>query len=162
MNMSTSYSEGNWFAVPLINGGYAVGLIARMKKGRSSKSFLGYFFGPKREKLPSAADIKKYNKANALLVARVGDLGLQKGTWPVILNDEHWDRGSWPMPYFVRTDVISGEKLKVVYDENDPGRIVSEVPITNVIGDFVEGYKDGLSGSGAIEHLLTHLLNGKE
>ena len=37
-----SYREGDWFAVPLRDGGYAAGLIARANpKG----VLLGYFFG---------------------------------------------------------------------------------------------------------------------
>lgn len=45
------YREGTWFALPLRKGGYAVGVVARMApRGRI---ILAYFFGPKRNQIPS-------------------------------------------------------------------------------------------------------------
>ena len=47
------YEEGDWFAVPLQNGGYSLGLVARAD---GEGGVLGYFFGPRREQLPTKAD----------------------------------------------------------------------------------------------------------
>jgi len=41
-----SYSEGDWFAVPLRGGGFAAGVIARAMP-RKEGVLLGYFFGPR-------------------------------------------------------------------------------------------------------------------
>jgi hypothetical protein len=45
------YREGDWFAVPLRNGGFAVGLVAR---ANPKAALLGYFFGPKTKGYPLA------------------------------------------------------------------------------------------------------------
>lgn len=44
------YSEGQWFAIPLNNGGYALGIIVR--GSYKTKGGLGYFFGPRYEDIP--------------------------------------------------------------------------------------------------------------
>jgi hypothetical protein len=47
-------SEGDGFAVPLRDGGYAIGVVARMdRKG----SVLGYFFGPRYDEPPKLAEV---------------------------------------------------------------------------------------------------------
>jgi hypothetical protein len=50
-----NYREGDWFAVPLRDGGYAVGLVARMD---NRGGVLGYFFGPRRDDVPSPSDVE--------------------------------------------------------------------------------------------------------
>jgi len=65
-----SYREGTWFAVPLKDGGYAAGVVARV--GRRGVLF-GYFFGPRRPAAPSLSDLEGLTPNNAVL-AIVGDI----------------------------------------------------------------------------------------
>lgn len=44
--MARNYREGSRFAVPLRQGGYAVGLVARVNP---RGVLLGYFFGPRHD-----------------------------------------------------------------------------------------------------------------
>jgi hypothetical protein len=148
------YKEGDWFAVPLENGGYGVGLIARSKPG--GRILLGYFFGPRREHLPSLNDVQGLTVKDAILVRRFGDLGLYNKEWPIIGPSASWNRKIWPMPSFVREDVVSGETTLIDYSEDD----LTEVSERPGSPDDLHRYpEDGLSGYGAIGIKLTDLLS---
>jgi hypothetical protein len=148
------YKEGDWFAVPLGGGGFALGIIARMApKGRI---LLGYFFGPKRASMPELAEAAHLEPAEAILVEKFGDPGLIRGEWPLIGRTENWDRSLWPMPLFGRHIEFTESAYQVQYPDDDPNGQPHETRIS------VEASKrlpsDGLSAYGAIEALLTHLL----
>ena len=151
------YSEGTIFLVPLRNGGYARGVVARA--GRNGKVLYGYFFGP-RLSITEAAEATKFgnlNPSKALLKVLFGDLGLINGEWPVRGRIADWDRTEWPMPDFVSVDPTGHKKLmRVRYSDTDPGRFISQVSTTEDHG--LE--RDSLAGYGAVEIKLTKLLGG--
>lgn len=152
------YAEGDWFAVPLRNGGYAVGLIAR--SGPSGKVLFGYFFGPKRDKLPTIDEVHGLTATHAILIGQFGDLGLLKGRWPILGGASRWEREAWPMPSLARIDVVSGAARKVTYSEDDPNR-----PIRETTCDPEEARqlpRDSLMGAGAVEIRLTNLLSAPQ
>ena len=101
------YCEGDWFAVPLRDTGYATGLVARADR---RGGLLGYFFGPRRESPASLEDLQMLTPSDAILVGQFGDLGLLRGAWPIIGSAGAWDRAAWPMPLFARTDVVPGAR----------------------------------------------------
>jgi len=147
------YKEGDWFAVPLRDGGYALGIAARVDgKG----IVLGYFFTPKYDALPTPDDIGNRQPKHAVLIAIFGDLGFLEGTWKVIRSTEDWDRGKWPIPSFVRVDCISGKAVKVEYSEDNLHE-VRNTPIDPISAHGLP--EDGMSGSGAVEIHLTKLLS---
>lgn len=86
-------------AVPPRDDGYAVGIVAR---ANSEGVLLGYFFGPRRNEVPSLADVADLDPHAALLVRTVGHLGLRKGAWQIMGAADDWCRGDWPVPAFVR------------------------------------------------------------
>jgi Immunity protein 26 len=61
-----AYSEGDWFAIPLRGGGFATGLIARMMPHREGV-LLGYFFGPRRDKVPTLDELRDLSTPDAIL-----------------------------------------------------------------------------------------------
>lgn len=141
------YGEGDVFAVPLRDYGYALGVVARMDgKGL----VLGYFFGPKLELISAAPDLASLEAHNAVSVRLLGDLGLIDLRWPVIGHIPEWDRTKWPLPQFRRGDdgVISYNETTL--DEEREARATpefcSQLP------------QDGLAGAGSIEKLLTREL----
>ncbi len=146
------YSEGTWFAVPLQNGGYAIGTVARLDGDGVT---FGYFFGPKKASVPSESEVARLQCRDAVWTGQFGDLGLLEGRWPIIWHDPSWNRDEWPLPPFVRVDVISGQASKAVYSDDldfeyeepcDP-ELASQYP------------KDALSGDVAVEIRLTRLLD---
>lgn len=147
------YHEGTWFAVPLPDGGYAVGVVARM--GRRGVT-LGYFFGPKRDAVPALSEVNALTPERAILVDIFGDLGLIEGSWPVIGQAPSWDRRQWPMPAFGRFEPSTGRAFRVEYSEDNLLEAVREIQIPREEAERLP--KWGLSGAGAIESVLAHVL----
>lgn len=148
------YSEGDWFAVPLRQGGYALGLIARLNQ---EGILLGYFFGPRHDELPDIKDIRQLRAEDAVLVGRFGHLGLKQGKWPILGRADEWHRKEWPMPIFVRYEELTGRSFKVVYADDDPNEILREEQAAPGVAE--QGPKDGLMGSGFVEKVLTGIVN---
>jgi hypothetical protein len=148
------YREGDWFAVPLRDGGYAVGLIARANpKG----ALLGYFFGPRRVHIPQLHDVSGLRPDDAVLVGTFGHLGIVHGTWPLLGSLDDWERQNWPTPVFVRYEELTGRSFHVFYDDNDPNRVLREKQVAP--GEAEQAPKDGLMGAGFTEAILTRLLS---
>jgi len=147
------YAEGDWFAVPLREGGFGVGVIAR---ANPDGVLLGYFFGPRREEPPSVDEVADLKPTDAVMVRKFGHLGLTQGKWPVIGRVPGWGRHDWPMPIFVRYEEFTGRSFRVFYDDNDPNKVVREEQVGPGAGE--QGPKDGLLGAGAVEKVLTSQL----
>jgi hypothetical protein len=78
----TTYREGDWFAVPLRAGGFAAVIVARAMPGREGV-LLGYFFGPRRDRVPTLDELSALSASDAVLVERFGDLGILDGAGAV-------------------------------------------------------------------------------
>ena len=148
-----SYTEGDWFAVPLRDSGYALGLVARMD---GEGGILGYFFGPGREPLPSIEDIVNLSASQAILIRHCGDTGLIRGTWPIIGRTLTWSRMDWPLPAFARIALDESWALRVEYSEADINVVLREVLVSLEEAHHLP--EDGVSGYGALEIRLTKLL----
>ena len=148
-----NYREGDWFAVPLREGGYAVGVVAR---ANPKAALLGYFFGPRRDAVPSVEEVADLKANDAVLIGKFGHLGLTQGKWPIIGRPRHWNRNDWPMTVFVRYEELTGRSFTVFYDGDDPAKLVREEQIAPGAGE--QGPKDGLMGAGYVEKVLTALL----
>lgn len=151
------YREGDWFAVPLRSGGYAVGVVARTK----GAGVLGYFFGPRWAAAPAPQALATLRPDASILISVFGDLGLINGEWPIIGRLENWDRNEWPMPVFARVDSLDpGKCLRITYADDDPnlsGVVKEEVCSPEEASRLLP---EAMSGYGAIEIKLTHLLCG--
>jgi immunity protein 26 of polymorphic toxin system len=146
--MKLPYSDGSIFLVPLRNGGYVRGVVARgASRGRV---LLGYFFGPRIES-PKSAVLDDLEPAHAALRLRFGDLGLINGEWAIVGNVPNWVPAEWPMPEFVTRDPLSKRAWVVRYADSDPRQVVSECP-TDFDSHLPE---DSLAGYGAAEIILT-------
>jgi len=150
------YEEGDWFAVPLRNGGYALGVVARLD---GNGGIIGYFFGPKYYAPPSLDEVTDKTASNAILVSNFGDLGLRRGKWKRIGKDPRWDRNQWPIPPFVRTDAVSGVHRKAIYTEDNLNTERALLPCSLVEAATLP--RDGIAGYGAVEIKLTKLLSNQ-
>lgn len=152
--MKENYREGTWFAVPLRKGGFGVGVVARAAIRKPI--ILCYFFGPKRESVPRLEEVRASRPQEAVLVSRVGDLGLIRGSWPLLGDAPLWDHSEWPMPVFVRREILPPfRNWRVYYSETDPNITLKEEIEPDERPDLPTA---GSSGSGAIEIILTKLL----
>ncbi len=99
------YAAGDWFAIPLRFGLFAVGrAVAVDPRG----AILGYFFGRFFERLPKAADLQGLAPGDADLIGVCDQHGLRSGEWPLIAPAAANDSGPWPIPMFRSIDPASG------------------------------------------------------
>lgn len=150
--MKQPYHEGSWFAVPLINGGYAAGLVARMSP--QGKIMLAYLFGPKRAVMPTLADVQELKAGDALKAIRTGDMALANGRWPVLGEAAHFERNDWPVPVFIRRSDALKRAWQATYAD-DPAKPEREVSVPYETAGLET---DSLFGYGSTELLLTKLL----
>ncbi len=150
------YREGTLFGVPLEDNTFGIGLVAR--SGKSGKVF-GYFFGPKRQKLPSPKELRLLRPSDSRLVCMFGDLGLIKEWWPVIGDLDTFSRQNWPLPLFSRIDGISGKETLIEYSEDEPLNELRSV--RRAPGDGQHYPEDRLCGYRSVEIQLTELFAGQ-
>ncbi len=155
------YSEGQWFAVPLRKGGYAIGIIVR--GSYKTKGGIGYFFGPKYPNLPKDPDTWEKKPDEAILITQFGDLGILNGNWPIIQSTRPFSKEEWPIPKFGKNISLLPEKGFIrEYGEDQSGELVlireSVVDVHEINGLP----KDGSLGGGAVEIRLTQLLDESE
>jgi hypothetical protein len=156
--MVVNYREGDLFAVPLTEAGYGVGLVARAQPAHGGVLF-GYFFGPKRANVPALDELEAIAPTDAVLIRRFGHLEIRQGRWPVIGNQEEWDRTQWAMPTFIRRPSL-GSAMLVTYADDDPSRMISSVKAND--NDLEEKVPEGLLGAALVVSLLTKQLEGSE
>ena len=144
--------EGDLFAVPLCEGGYAVGVVARKGQGGV---LLGYFFGPRRQKVPTLDEIQGLAPKDAILVEQFGHLGLRDRTWPILGAMKPWNRDAWPIPDLCRTESLTGRTWRVTYGEDLATPLRKERCTAEVAATLLP---DSLAGAGAVEIGLTKLL----
>ncbi len=147
------YGEGDWFAVPLREGGYAVGVVAR---ANPKAALLGYFFGPACAEIPGLDYVADLKASDAVLVGKFGHLGITQGRWPILGRLDDWDRAAWRMPVLVRYEELTGRSFKVFYEDDDPNMLVREEQVAP--GAKEQGPSGGLMGAGYVENVLTGLL----
>lgn len=150
--MKHFYSDSSIFLVPLKDGGFARGVVARTAPG--GKLLLGYFFGPRIASIKEA-NLSGLEPNNAVLCLRFGDLGLLKGLWPVVGNLLPWNLAEWPMPNAVRRDPLGNAKpVLVSYDDLDPSKVLREEALEND-NDLPD---TGVAGYAFVEARLNKLL----
>lgn len=150
--MKLKYQEGSTFLVPLKDGGFARGVVARVAP--KGKIAFGYFFAPR---LPTSegVDFDAIKPEDASLTIFFGDLGLIKGHWPIVGKMAGWDRAQWPLQDTVRRDPLGKLRPMLVrYDDSDPSKVLRETAIDNDSGLP----DDGLAGYRYVEARLSKLL----
>ena len=147
------YPEGTVFAVPLGDGEFACGLVAR---ANTNGVLAGYFFGPRRANAPGLGDVAHVRPEDAVLIGRFGHLGLRGGEWPILGTLPGWQRELWSLPPFVRYEELSGRTFLVFYSDLDPHQLLREIQVP--AGPMEQGPKDGLMGAGFVELSLSALL----
>lgn len=153
MGSRIRYREGDLFAVPLDDGGYAAGLAARSNQ---QGVVLGYFFGRRFADLPEVDQFAELTSEDAVVVERFGDLGLIQESWPVLGQMPGWRRGDWPMPAFSRAELLTGRLLRVEYSDDDPNSLLREVEVAS--SEFEQLAEDGLAGFEFMQERLSRLL----
>ena len=146
------YSEGTIFAIPLRDGGYARGIVARAAP--EGAVLFGYFFGP-RISTPNELGEVGIQPEKAVSRMIFGDLGLLNGEWKIIASLHEWERSAWKMPDFVRRDPKLNRAWRVRRSDDDPSKMEMEEPV-----EFDVDLPPNISsGYGSVELKLTRLLD---
>jgi hypothetical protein len=151
------YNEGQWFLVPLLDEGYALGIIVR--GNYKTRGGLGYFFGPRYSNIPDESVTWNPKPSEALIVTWFGDLGIIRGEWPLLLSTRPFRREDWPIPMFRRIDALDPDRrYRIVYDQEDNGTGTTYRKERAQAEDVKDLLDDGLYGYGAVQIVLTKLL----
>lgn len=143
--------EGSIFLVPLLNGGYTLGLVARHYKHGTLFYFFKEKYATKIEKIP----IEAIRKDNILWVKQGGDGAFIKHTWPILGVLPKWDKDEWPIPVFKTKDILKGFPIAVFLDERLEE--IDRKRITEKEAKQIK-WKNGIAGTGYIEEELSELL----
>ena len=152
-----NYGEGDWFGVPLKQGGYALGIIAR--SSHKSPSCLGFFFGSIYVNLPTIEKTQLLQAKNAVLIAWFGDLGLINGAWPIIGPSVKFDKKGWPVPLFKRIDNLDSNRGWLIEYPQDEPIFTQPLRVTPTTASSLNGIiNETLHGYKALEIVLSKLL----
>ena len=147
--------EGEWYAIPIEGGGFARGLVARTSS--TDEFFLGYFFGPLIEDLPTLDSATGLRAQDAVLVVLVNYFG--ERPWQLLGQLPAWDRYQWPIPAFGRYFDFEAPKrdLRLDYVEDD---LDSEPAGTWVPAEEVRQLpREGRTSTRGVETRLKRLLH---
>lgn len=150
------YREGDWCAVPLSPNGFAIGVLARVSR---AGTIFGYFFGPRHSSVPSLEETLGLEPGSSALAIVFSDRGLRDGRWVIMGQPGIWDRGRWPMPFFVTKDSASHEpKMLIKCSEDDPIRVLSIERITSHPGAYADLPVFQVAGHEYVEAVLSKIL----
>ncbi|HUZ50495.1 MAG TPA: Imm26 family immunity protein [Candidatus Dormibacteraeota bacterium] len=91
--MKRPYRPGDWFAIPLGDGRYAVGIVARGTR----KAIAGYVFGECFEGVPSQHQVAELDASRALWSGSFSDRAMVEDRWPVIGGHAAFASSDWPL-----------------------------------------------------------------
>ena len=155
MKKKISYEEGDWFAVPLNQGGYSLGRISRI--GSRGGVLLGFFFKGCYQTLPLLDAYASLTPDDAILICHFCDPGLRNLTWPVLTKPLLWNRADWSWTDFGHIDALDpNQAFRRTYDDNDPFTMISQLQITPFAAKLLP--KDGLGGHIFIQNRLSKLV----
>jgi hypothetical protein len=114
-------SEGNIISIPIDDGRYAVGVLARVETARPRKPYgiFVYFFGPFND--PDRAVVKPIylNPKHYVIRLNTSALDIYSGVWKWLGVIDQWDRNEWPFPDFCQHTKGERTFYRIRYDEND-------------------------------------------
>lgn len=131
--------EGDVFAVPLLQGGFAIGLIARNHK----TSNLGYFFAKIFTSVPNESDTAGISRWPVALIGQFSAIGIQEGEWPLLKTNFQFNREDWPIPVLKMQEPISEQYFAVIYDDtlfNEERHRITKEEADRLFGHGVYGY----------------------
>ena len=142
--------EGDVFVVPLKQGGYGIGLVAREHKTIT----LGYFFKKKYSSVPEEVDVAGINKWEIALIGKFSTMGIENGEWPLLKTAFIFNREQWPIPVLKMQHPITEKYFAVIYDDtliNEERHLITEAEAEKL-------FSHGLYGYGALEKKLSSIL----
>jgi hypothetical protein len=148
--MKNNNFVGKVFVVPLKNGGFSIGLVARQDKN----ILLGYFFNTYFFEKPITVKDLIINKSNICLICLFSILGLKNNEWTVIGSLPDWNKDEWAVPMFKQKDPLLDIYYAINYD--DSLNEISKIKMSKE--DANKLYNGGIYGYGIVESILTKII----
>ena len=146
--------EGDLFVVPLIQGGYALGLIARQFK----KIVLGYFFAKVYPQVPESVIGSDLKVEKIIFIGKFSSLAFEDGNWPLVKAENFvFNRDEWVIPVFKMQHPLTEEYFAVIYDET----LLNEKRYKITKEDADKLFKYGLNGYENLREILSEILDKK-
>jgi len=113
--------EGNLVSVPLADGRFSVGVIARVEKIRPRKPYgiFIYFLRPFARAESVLSDESYLNIENSVLRLKTSALDIYSGLWKTIGRIGPWNRDTWPLPDLFHNSLGSNIFYRIKLDERD-------------------------------------------
>lgn len=124
--------EGSWFEVPLSDGQFIAGMLARISP-QGQQIGLGYFFDEIFSSKPPLEVLCDRRAVDAREAVRFSTLSLIKGHWAVLGRCASWNRSEWPMPSFVRQPSPTVAAFEVQFDDDDPLKVIASHRISGEV-----------------------------
>lgn len=152
------YQSGDIFAMPLDNGQYCIGVIARGgERGRAG--IVAYLFPFLFDKVPALIDLTELVPGRAKRSMLASSLYLKDGRWPILGRVPDWNPERWPIPDFAELSSSGVPLRRVRYSERDLVTVIGEWPLTT---DDVSLSDSDLYGARAAEIRMTIELLGED
>jgi len=113
--MST-FATGDWFAIPLRFGLFAVGRAAAVDR---HGAFMGYFFDRFFERLPEGPHMLGFSPGDAAIIGVCDARGVRGAEWTVVATARTCDPRPWPVPVFRTIDERTGNLQWLACEPND-------------------------------------------
>ncbi|MBN4064812.1 hypothetical protein JYU04_03650 [Dehalococcoides mccartyi] len=114
-----SYSEGDFFAVPLKSGEFGIGIAVCIGPKRT---IVARFFSPVRSEIPEIDELEHLTEDDSIHIEHFRDSSLRDGSWKIIGQHPEWDSYEWPIPRFgwlqPNADKSGGRTFEMELDEN--------------------------------------------
>jgi hypothetical protein len=147
------YDVGSIFCVPLRDGGYARGIVARCDH---QGLVFGYFFGPRMQSESECVHAGDLKPEDAILLGQFGDIGLRNGEWRLTGSVEPWSPDEWPMPAF--SSPADDTSMVTITDYDDNTLNTKSVRKVAQSEETAKLPVDRVMGYGSVEIRLTRLL----
>jgi hypothetical protein len=77
------------------------------------------------------------------------------GEWKIVGKCDEWSSDAWPMPSFIRKNLLDGQDYEIFYDEKDPAKEMRQELFLDKDRRRLE--QDGLFGYGAVQRYMAHI-----
>ncbi|MDF1743639.1 MAG: Imm26 family immunity protein [Gimesia sp.] len=150
-----NYDVGTIFCIPLKNGKFARGIVARHDGGGQ---VFGYFFGPSLDGIPNSIDKDELHIEEAIFSGIFSGMGLSNDEWKQLGRITSFRLDDWPLPLFINTEKDCDRVELIEYDEDTLEEKIVSISTRGEV-DINAYPEDGLMGYEYVENVLTMKLD---
>lgn len=134
--------EGMVFGVPLEEGGYSPGVVARYF--RVNRILLGYFYPRVNDGGENHINVGDLRPEHSIAQFLSVDDEYRSGRWPIWGKIPNWSRENWPLPFFIKDFPLGEGSFVIQLEDFNPfeelsRRLVRDPPKNLPCYSFISG-----------------------